>query len=225
LIGSWLAEQLVTLCNKRGYARQEWQKMRERNEALDIRVYARAAAWIPGADRFDERMWRQLEKQARLETMTIATTPTPDKPTPRIAYYSPPARCYARWSQWPSHCGPRIGIGLGNLAVRRLVRRLVQRLQFFDFLLEPHISLRQMRDFLGPHLAFFLPVDAHDLGDVAFDMSLQMRKAAGDLALGEGLVAVVDRLELAAIDRHAFAFQRADPAAQFHELCAGLANG
>jgi hypothetical protein len=35
--------------DKRGYARQEWQKLRERNEALDARVYARAAAWI--ADR------------------------------------------------------------------------------------------------------------------------------------------------------------------------------
>ena len=59
-----VAEQLVTVRNKRGYARQEWQKLRERNEALDTRVYARAAAWIMGADRWDERMWRQLEEQA-----------------------------------------------------------------------------------------------------------------------------------------------------------------
>jgi phage terminase large subunit GpA-like protein len=33
-----VAEQLVTIRDRRGYARQEWQKMRERNEALDIRV-------------------------------------------------------------------------------------------------------------------------------------------------------------------------------------------
>ncbi len=59
-----VAEQLVTVRNKRGYGRQEWQKLRERNEALDTRVYARAAAWIMGADRWDERMWRQLEDQA-----------------------------------------------------------------------------------------------------------------------------------------------------------------
>ncbi|MDV7202268.1 phage terminase large subunit family protein [Roseovarius sp. 10] len=64
-----VAEQLVTIRDRRGYARQEWQKMRERNEALDTRVYARAAAWILGADRFDERMWRQLEKQAGVETV------------------------------------------------------------------------------------------------------------------------------------------------------------
>ena len=76
-----VAEQLVTIRNKRGYARQEWQKMRERNEALDTRIYARAAAWILGADRFDERMWRQLEKQAGVETAPIAQTAEPDKPT------------------------------------------------------------------------------------------------------------------------------------------------
>jgi phage terminase large subunit GpA-like protein len=75
--GEWLkqlvAEQLVTIRDRRGYARQEWQKLRERNEALDTRVYARAAAWILGTDRFDERMWRQLEKQAGVETVAAPT--------------------------------------------------------------------------------------------------------------------------------------------------------
>jgi phage terminase large subunit GpA-like protein len=37
------AEQLVAKLVK-GYRRLEWQKMRERNEALDCRVYPRAAA-------------------------------------------------------------------------------------------------------------------------------------------------------------------------------------
>ena len=54
--------------NKRGFGHQEWQKMRERNEALDCRVYARAAAWIVGADRWDEATWRSLETQAGVET-------------------------------------------------------------------------------------------------------------------------------------------------------------
>ena len=63
-----VAEQLVTVRNKRGYARQEWQKLRERNEALDTRVYARAAAWIMGADRWDEATWRRLEAQAGVAT-------------------------------------------------------------------------------------------------------------------------------------------------------------
>ncbi len=74
-----VAEQLVTIRDRRGYARQEWQKMRERNEALDTRVYARAAAWILGADRFDERMWRQLERQAGVETLAVAEIAATEK--------------------------------------------------------------------------------------------------------------------------------------------------
>jgi phage terminase large subunit GpA-like protein len=58
-----VAEQLVTVTTKRGFQRLEWQKVRERNEALDCRVYARAAAWIAGADRWTEAMWRSLEQQ------------------------------------------------------------------------------------------------------------------------------------------------------------------
>ena len=58
-----VGEQLVTLRTKRGFTRLEWRKLRERNEALDCRVYARAAAWIAGVDRWGEAMWRDLEKQ------------------------------------------------------------------------------------------------------------------------------------------------------------------
>ncbi|CEG09670.1 Bacteriophage tail assembly protein [Afipia felis] len=65
--GEWIkqlvAEQLITMKTKRGFQRLEWQKIRERNEALDCRVYARAAAWIAGADRWTEMMWRDLEQQ------------------------------------------------------------------------------------------------------------------------------------------------------------------
>ena len=58
-----VGEQLVTVKTRRGFTRLEWQKLRERNEALDCRVYARAAAWIAGADRWLERKWRELEMQ------------------------------------------------------------------------------------------------------------------------------------------------------------------
>jgi phage terminase large subunit GpA-like protein len=58
-----VAEQLVTVKTRRGFQKLEWQKMRERNEALDCRVYARAAAWIAGADRWSEAMWKDLEAQ------------------------------------------------------------------------------------------------------------------------------------------------------------------
>jgi phage terminase large subunit GpA-like protein len=39
-----VAEQLISVKTRRGFTRLEWQKLRERNEALDCRVYARAAA-------------------------------------------------------------------------------------------------------------------------------------------------------------------------------------
>ena len=67
--------------------------MRERNEALDTRVYARAAAWILGADRFDDRMWRQLEKQAGVETKISGQTDMPEKVTePQAGRIATPRR-------------------------------------------------------------------------------------------------------------------------------------
>jgi phage terminase large subunit GpA-like protein len=70
-----VAEQLVTVKTRRGFTRLEWQKMRERNEALDCRVYARAAAWIAGIDRWPERKWRELEKQLGIESPPRAIVP------------------------------------------------------------------------------------------------------------------------------------------------------
>lgn len=58
-----VAEQLRTVRDKRGFTRQEWAKLRDRNEALDCAVLARAALWLLGADRYGERFWRQLRDQ------------------------------------------------------------------------------------------------------------------------------------------------------------------
>jgi phage terminase large subunit GpA-like protein len=54
---------VTTRDDQRGVTRLEWRQLRERNEALDCRVYARAAAWIAGADRWTEAKWRDLEMQ------------------------------------------------------------------------------------------------------------------------------------------------------------------
>ena len=44
--------------NKRtGFTRQEWQKTRPRNEAIDCRVYARGAAYALGLDRWSAVKW------------------------------------------------------------------------------------------------------------------------------------------------------------------------
>ena len=53
------AEQLVTKIVK-GYPKREWQKTRDRNEALDCRIYARAAAIALGIDRWTEQKWEHI---------------------------------------------------------------------------------------------------------------------------------------------------------------------
>ena len=58
-------EQLVTVKNKRGFQRLEWQKLRKRNEALAARVYVRAAAWIIGVDLWSDDRWPILETELR----------------------------------------------------------------------------------------------------------------------------------------------------------------
>ena len=60
--------QVVRITN--GYPKPVWEKdPTRRNEALDCRVYARAAAAIYGLDRMSERGWRELE----------ALIPSPDE--------------------------------------------------------------------------------------------------------------------------------------------------
>ncbi|WP_439527843.1 phage terminase large subunit family protein [Pannonibacter sp.] len=92
--GEWLkqltAEQLVTVRTKRGFARLEWHKLRERNEALDCRVYARAAAWIAGADRWPEARWAEMEAQLGL---THHEATQPGRPmAPSAAHRTTPRR-------------------------------------------------------------------------------------------------------------------------------------
>lgn len=88
------AEQLVTRRNRNGYPVREWQKMRERNEALDCYVYSRAAASAAGLDRFEDRHWQELEKQLGIlqensgkaeneASQTMAPSATSEKTTRR----------------------------------------------------------------------------------------------------------------------------------------------
>lgn len=70
------AEELVTKVNNRGYLVQEWKKNRERNEALDCAVYARAASIIAGLDRMTDRYFDKLRESL---TVNEETKPTPAK--------------------------------------------------------------------------------------------------------------------------------------------------
>jgi phage terminase large subunit GpA-like protein len=82
------AERLVTRIVK-GFPRGSWEKEPgRRNEALDCRVYARAAAAIYGLDRFEERHWRRMEEAlARTVERDDHEPASPRAPTVR-----PPAR-------------------------------------------------------------------------------------------------------------------------------------
>ncbi|MGP1397159.1 MAG: phage terminase large subunit family protein [Inquilinaceae bacterium] len=58
------AERLVQRRTRTGFARQEWTLTRDRNEALDLRVYAMAAAVAARLDRWTEADWTQREFEA-----------------------------------------------------------------------------------------------------------------------------------------------------------------
>lgn len=53
------AEQIVVR-TVRGYRKYIWEKIRERNEALDARIYSRVAAAVVGLDRFTENDWNSM---------------------------------------------------------------------------------------------------------------------------------------------------------------------
>lgn len=89
-----VAEQLVTVKDKRGFTRQEWQKLRERNEALDCTVYARAALWVAGADRRGERFWDALAAELdaaddEMRPARPAAPVVPPMPEPAAAPMAP----------------------------------------------------------------------------------------------------------------------------------------
>jgi phage terminase large subunit GpA-like protein len=68
----------------RSAARASWEKEPgRRNEALDCRVYARAAASTYGLDRFEARRWQRMEEvlavplEEEQEMLAARLTPRP----------------------------------------------------------------------------------------------------------------------------------------------------
>ncbi len=57
------AERVVQKQDRRGFVVHEWVKERERNEVLDCRIYARAAASMAGLDRFRDRDFERFRVQ------------------------------------------------------------------------------------------------------------------------------------------------------------------
>ncbi|MDT8328525.1 MAG: phage terminase large subunit family protein [Roseovarius sp.] len=75
------SEELVTTRGRNGATKQEWRKMRPRNEALDLRIYARAAAWILGLDRWADDRWQR----ASGDSIPAKLEPAKESPPPRPA--------------------------------------------------------------------------------------------------------------------------------------------
>lgn len=69
-----------------GQTAYRWEKKYERNEALDCRVYARAAAYVYGIDRFTEEQWEQLE--GRLVSLTETRHNVKNKKTKKVNPYT-----------------------------------------------------------------------------------------------------------------------------------------
>jgi phage terminase large subunit GpA-like protein len=62
-----LTSEEIVFRKVRGYKQAVWEKRRERNEALDCRVYARAAAAALGIDRFGQEVWAELASEIGAE--------------------------------------------------------------------------------------------------------------------------------------------------------------
>lgn len=98
------AEQLVAHKTRKGYVKLEWELIPGRqNHALDVRVYARAAASLAGLDRFTESDWTKREKMFGIEAPPAVAPesdePPPAAPAPVVAPAAP-----AKRSSW---LGPR----------------------------------------------------------------------------------------------------------------------
>ena len=89
-----VGEQLMRRVAKNGFAKMEWVKTRERNEALDCRVYARAATAVMGMDGWGTARWDRMA-----DAMGKVQAPAPDLDT--VAPVVPPPQATKfRESNW-----------------------------------------------------------------------------------------------------------------------------
>ncbi len=81
-----VAEHRITRGGKGRPRVTTWEKLRDRNEALDCRVYARAAAARQGLDRLGDAAWSELEGNLGV------SVPPPARPSATPPVPQPPAR-------------------------------------------------------------------------------------------------------------------------------------
>ena len=77
-----LTSEQLQIRRVRGHPVYEWHKVYERNESLDARIYARAAASVVGLDRFESHNWDEFEQVlADLKQNVEPHKPRGDTPT------------------------------------------------------------------------------------------------------------------------------------------------
>lgn len=84
-----VAEQLITVKDRRGFARREWDKMRA-NEQLDMAVYARAALSLMGSDRGGDRFWDSMGRDLEPEAATTIAVDSAELPRTKDPITLPP---------------------------------------------------------------------------------------------------------------------------------------
>ena len=125
-----------------------------------------------------------------------------------------PARCHRA----------AVGIGEGDLLIGRGEHLLLVSLEALHLCIELRQLLPEMRRLGRKRLRRLLPVGRIELAEITRDALFQLRTASLHLALGEVPVAVVHRLELAAVDGDAWGRKQPYLAAQIHEAGADLAQ-
>lgn len=74
-----LTAETLTQKTVRGYPRYIWEKTRDRNEMLDVRIYARACAQMLGCDRFDGARWKNERQNGLTADSGQPLNPEPKK--------------------------------------------------------------------------------------------------------------------------------------------------
>lgn len=90
------AEVLVRRRLKGGRVLLDWEKKRERNEPLDCRVYARAAAFVLGTERWGDEDWRAVRELVS----RIPAPSSPEQPPPERGAEQRRERKGSRWDRF-----------------------------------------------------------------------------------------------------------------------------
>src|SRR5262245_44516520 len=128
---------------------------------------------------------------------------------------------YARTASARSHRAT-VRIRQRDLLIRGGQHLLLVGRQLPHLLLKLNQFLLQMRRLRRKRFRWFLPVGRVELSEIARNAVFKLHAPPLDFPPREVLVARVDRLELATVDGHAWAVQKAHLPTQHHELRADL---